>query len=79
MMYLETTRKNYGIAGDYAARFFDQAQQIASSTPDSQLRTTMAEVLPQRDQITADLAMGSPAFVEQMQSLLLKLDGEAAK
>jgi len=39
----------------------------------------MAEVLPQRDQITADLAMGSPAVVEQMQSLLLKLDGEAAK
>jgi len=33
MMYLEVVQKNYGKAGEHSKEFFDQAQQIASSTP----------------------------------------------
>src|ERR1700688_3666457 len=35
MMYLEVVQKNYGKAGEYSKEFFDQAQQLASSTEDS--------------------------------------------
>lgn len=74
MMYLETTQKNYGRAGEYSKKFFDQAQRIASSTDDQALRNVLRDVLGTRDQITADLAKGDASAVSQIQLVLSRLE-----
>ena len=56
LMFLEATQKNYGTSGDDANRFFDQAQRLANSTQDEDLRTLLGGTLSMRDRIIADLA-----------------------
>jgi hypothetical protein len=67
MMYLEVVQKNYGKAAEYSKGFFDQAQQIASSTGDAALRNLLRDTLATRDQITADLAKGDAAALSAIQ------------
>ena len=74
LMYLEATQKNYGTSGDYAGRFFDQAQRLASSAQDEALRNLLREILATRDQITTDLAKGDAAVVSQMQPVVSKVE-----
>lgn len=73
LMYLETTQKNYGTAGQYATRFFDQAHQIAQQTSDAALRAQLEQLLNSRDEVIGKLAQGDAAVVTQMQALLPKL------
>jgi hypothetical protein len=77
MMYLEVVQKNYGKAGEYSRELFDQAQQISSSTQDSELRDLLRDTLATRDQITADLAKGDAAALSEIQPLLSKLEQTA--
>lgn len=77
LMYLEVVQKNYGKAGEYAKKFFDQAQQIVSSTDDSVLRKLLGDALATRDQITADLAKGDGAALSEIQPVLLRLEQNA--
>jgi hypothetical protein len=74
MMYLEVVQKNYGKAGEHSKEFFDQAQQIASSTDDPGLRNLLRDTLATRDQITADLAKGDAAALSAIQPILSKLE-----
>jgi len=74
MMYLEVVQQNYGQAGEYSKVFFDQAQQVASSTDDSGLRNLLRDTLMLRDQITADLAKGDAASLSAIQPVLLELE-----
>jgi len=77
MMYLEAVQKNYGVAGEYAKEFLDQAQRIVSSTEDLALRDLLRDTLATRDQVTGDLAKGDAALSE-IQAILSKLE-QAAK
>jgi hypothetical protein len=77
MMYLEVVQKNYGNAGEYSRKMFDQAQQIADSTQDPALRNLLRDTLATRDQITADLAKGDAAALSEIQPLLSKLEQTA--
>ena len=77
LMYLEVVQKNYGKAGEYAKKFFDQAQQIVSSTDDSVLHKLLGDALATRDQITADLAKGDGAALSEIQPVLLRLEQNA--
>ena len=77
MMYLEAVQKNYGVAGEYAKEFFDQAQRIVSSTEDSVVRNLLRDTLTTRDQITADLAKGDVAALSEIQPMLFKLEQTA--
>ena len=77
MMYLEVVQKNYGKAGEYSKEFFDQAQQIASSTDEPALRTLLRDTLATRDQITADLAKGDATALSAIQLVLSKLEQTA--
>src|SRR5512146_2683980 len=70
LMYLAATQKNYGTSGEYAGRFFDQAQRLANSTQDEALRNLLREILATRDQVTADLAKGDAAVISEMQPIL---------
>jgi len=73
MMYLEAAQKNYGLAGEYAKEFFDQAQRIVSSTEDLALGNLLRDSLATRDQITGDLAKGETAALSEIRSILSKL------
>jgi hypothetical protein len=75
---LEKQRALYGNAGEYSEQFFDQAQQLVSSTDDPVLRNLLVVALARRDQITADLAKGEGAVLPEVQALLLKLEQNEA-
>jgi hypothetical protein len=74
MMYLEVVQKNYGKAGEYSREVFNQAEQIASSTQEPEVRNLLRDVLATRDQVTADLAKGDAAALSEIQALLSKLE-----
>ena len=77
MMYLEAVQKNYGLAGQHAKEFFDQAQRIVSGTADLALRNLLRDTLATRDQLTADLAKGDAAALSEIQLVLSKLEQTA--
>jgi hypothetical protein len=74
LMYVEAIQKNYGISGDDANRFFEQAQRLATSTQDESLRTLLGGTLSMRDRIIADLAKGDAGVVAEMQPIVSKLE-----
>jgi hypothetical protein len=74
MMYLEATRKNYGIAEEHSRRFFDQVQQATTQTADPAVRKTLDDVLKLRDPITAALAKGDPAVLSDLQLVLTNIE-----
>jgi hypothetical protein len=74
LMFLEATRKNYGIAGEHSRRFFEEGQQIAAQTTDAGLRTSLQQLLNSHDAITAQLAKGDPAVVTELETLLMKAE-----
>jgi hypothetical protein len=78
MTYLEANNKNYGLAGEYSTRFFDQMRQLADRTRDEGLKRVILEVLNTRDTVTAELARGDPAVLDRLGSLLTKT-GKAGK
>jgi hypothetical protein len=77
MMYLDAVQKNYGRAGEYSKEFFDQAQQIVSTTEDPALPNLLRDILASRDQITADLAKGDATALSEIQAVLSKLEQTA--
>ena len=79
LMYLEATQKNYGTSGNYAGRFFDQAQRLANSTQDEGFRNLLREILATRDQVTADLAKGDAAAVSEIQPVLSKMEKDTKR
>jgi hypothetical protein len=72
MTYLETNRKNYGIASGYASRLFDLAQQLSGETSAPSVKAGLNEMLASRDAVTAGLAAGDAASLAQIEKLLLK-------
>lgn len=58
LAYLETSRKNYGLAGQYASQFFNVADEMMNQAQNEKLRLVLQQALGQRDAITAGLAKG---------------------
>jgi hypothetical protein len=80
MMYLEAVQQNYGLAGEHAKDFFDQAQRIVGGTEDPALRNLLRDALATRDQITGDLAKGNAAALSEIRPMLSKIQtGEALR
>jgi hypothetical protein len=73
MSYLETNRKNFGIAGEYSSRFFNKARQLSSEAPDENTGSILHETLQSRDTLTADLARGDLAAANLLESLMLRM------
>jgi hypothetical protein len=78
MMYLEAVQQNYGLAGEHAKDFFDQAQRIVGATEDPALRNLLRDTLATRDQITGDLAKGNAAALAEIRPMLSKIQTEEA-
>ena len=68
-VYLETNLKNYGLASQYATKFFDGVQAKMSQEPDSNRRSFLQETLAQRDAVTGGLAQGDPGTLSAVQDL----------
>jgi hypothetical protein len=72
LMYLELTRRNYGIAAQHATAFFDQVRTMLSDAP-PEIRGTLERLLSQRDALTAGIAKSDPAVVGLVQNILDEL------
>lgn len=75
--YLEVTRKNYGTAGDYASRMFNQISQLSATTNDANLKNMLANVEAKRQGVVAALANGEAAVATDLQSIVLELEQNA--
>lgn len=68
-VYMETNRKNFGLASQYSTRFFDRARAMASQTSDPNWQSLLQSLLARRDAITGGLAKADPGTVEAVQAL----------
>ena len=75
---LEVARANYGTAGESSTRFFDQARDLISQTPDANLKATLQEILNARDKITASIAKQDPGVLAEVQGLVAKVHGDGS-
>jgi hypothetical protein len=68
-IYLETNLKNYGLASQYSAKFFDRVQAMMSQAPDSNWQSFIQKTLAQRAAVTGGLAQGNPGTLSAVQEL----------
>jgi hypothetical protein len=73
MLYVETARNNYGLAGELAGRFFQDLGQFASTSAPPDMKPGLEEILSSRDAITAGLAKADPATRSAIEALLVKI------
>jgi hypothetical protein len=79
LTYVSATQLNYGTATGYAHQFFNQVRQLAATTSDPAGRSMLSDVLSSRDKITTDLAKGDPQVINDLQPILLEVEGAANK
>lgn len=75
LAYVSATELNYGNASSYARPFFEQIRQLATTTSDVSGRSMLSDVLSQRTRIMTDLAKGDPQVVNELQPILLEVEG----
>jgi type II secretory pathway pseudopilin PulG len=73
LLYLELTRKNYGLAGQHATALFDHLRGM-NGGDSNQYRGTLEKLLTQRDAVTASIAKSDPAAVNLVQNMLDQLN-----
>ncbi|MCU1298154.1 MAG: hypothetical protein JWO91_2432, partial [Acidobacteriaceae bacterium] len=76
LTYLEATRKNYGVAGQYSSQLFGQVQRVANSARSDSVRSSLNKVDSKRDAVTAALAHGDAAVIPDLQMILIELEGQ---
>ena len=78
-LYLELTRKNFGVAGQHATQFFNHIRQITNDAAYSALRGDLDTILTQRDLVTANIAKSDPAAEAQVREILERLHQMTAR
>jgi hypothetical protein len=72
LAFFQASQKNYGLAADTSARFFNRTREAIDRTPDSSGRKPLENLLAFRDRITAELARGDPGVLNDMQALFVE-------
>jgi hypothetical protein len=72
LAFFQVSQKNYGLAADTSARFFNRTREAIDQTPDSSGRKPLENLLTFRDKITAELARGDPGVLDDVQALFVK-------
>ena len=72
LTYLQATQKNFGLAAETSSQFFGRAREMTNQTPDATSRRALENLLASRDKVTATLAKGDPAAVDDLQQLFVK-------
>jgi len=73
LLYLEVTRKNYGIATQRATLLFDGMRKNLDATQDAALKSVFENTLAQRDVIIAKLAKADPSVEPQIRDIIDRL------
>jgi hypothetical protein len=60
--------RNYGLAKEYASRFFDAAR-AEQGTPVDMLREPINAIVGQRDEVTAAIATADPAVLQTLNEI----------
>lgn len=71
LMYVETSRQNYGLGSEYAARYFERVKRLSSDGMPPQMRDSIAELLSHKEAVTASLSRAEPGATQQVQALFL--------
>jgi hypothetical protein len=66
LAYLQASQKNFGLASETTSRFFNRAREVAAG------RKPIEDLMAPRDKVTAALAKGDPAAINDLQDLFLK-------
>src|SRR5262249_61449023 len=72
LMWIELSRKNYGLARDYAGQYYSKLQDTIDSVQDPSLKKSLQELAATRDSVTADLAATNASSLTASQSVVLK-------
>jgi hypothetical protein len=75
LAYVSATQLNYGNASTYSRQFFEQVRQLAATTSDPTGRSMLTDVLSSRTKIMSDLAKADPQVVNELQPILLEVEG----
>ena len=70
--YVQASQKNYGLAAETSSRFFTRAREAANQTQDANHRKALEELLAMRDGVTAALAKGDAAVMDDLRQLFVK-------
>lgn len=73
LLYLEATRKNYGIASQHATSLFDHVRATMGETSDPALKGALEQVLKLRDAVTEKIAKGDPSVETLIREILDRL------
>ena len=79
LTYVSATQLNYGTATGYADQFFNQVHQLAATTSDVSARAMLTDVLSARAKILDDLSKGNPQVVNELQPIMLEIEGATNK
>ena len=70
--YVQASQKNYGLAAETSSRFFSRVREVANQTQDANRRKGLEDLLALRDSVTAALAKGDAAVMDDLQQLFVK-------
>lgn len=73
LLYLELTRKNYGVAEQHATAFFNHVRTMIGNSAFAPVKKSLDEILGQRDAIVASIARSDPAVESQVRDTLLRV------
>lgn len=73
LLYLELTRKNYGIAAEHATEFFNHVRTMLTNASDPARKAGFENMIGQRDAIIANIAKADSAAELKVRDILYQL------
>jgi uncharacterized protein HemX len=71
---VQAEQKNFTVAREQSTRFFDGVRELeATAAAGSAVKQTLADIQMQRDEVTADLAMGSERSIATLMQMFLSM------
>ena len=72
LAYFQATQKNFGLAAETSSQFFGRAREMTNQAQDATSRKALEGLLASRDKVTAALAKGDAAAVDDLEELFVK-------
>ena len=72
MAYFQAIQKNFGLAAETSSQFFGRAREMTNQAQDATNRKALEGLLASRDKVTAALAKGDAAALDDLQDLFVK-------
>jgi hypothetical protein len=72
LMLLELSRQNYGLARDYAAKYYDNLNEAIDSAQNPALKKSLQELAATHDAFNAELSAANASSLSASQPIVLK-------